>query len=332
MNRLINKELPVDNLLNMSTREAFTESLMALAQTNEKIVVLTADLGSIISVNKFAERYPSRYFNVGIAEQNLMGVAAGLASEGLIPFTTTFAVYASMRACEQVRNAIAYTKLNVKIVASHGGITVGKNGVTHQSVEDIAIMRSIPNMSVVVPADAIETFQAIKAVAEYNGPVYVRLGRPRFPAIYDGNYTFKLGRAVVLNKGKDLTLMATGIMVTKCLEAARVLQVDEINARVVNIHTIKPIDKETIISAGRETGAIVTVEEHSVIGGLGSAVTEVVCKNFPVPVEYVAIQDTFAESGDPDDLMKKNGLTVDDIVIAAKRALLRKQKGCKALF
>lgn len=326
MSRLINKQLPVDELLNMSTREAFVAALMDIAQTNEKIVCLTADLGFIVSVNKFGERYPSRYFDVGIAEQNLLGVAAGLASEGLVSFATTFAVYASMRACEQARSAIAYTNLNVKIVASHGGITVGKNGGTHQSVEDIAIMRSIPNMCVVVPADAIETYQATKAVAEYKGPVYLRLGRPRFPAIYDDGYTFEFGKAVVLNTGKDLTLIAMGIMVSRCLEAANILQADGINARVINIHTIKPIDKEAIINAARETGAIVTVEEHNIIGGLGSAVSEVLSQNYPVNVEYVGIKDVFGESGDPDDLMKKHGLTVNDIVIAARRALLRRKK------
>ncbi|HEX2928006.1 MAG TPA: transketolase family protein [Ruminiclostridium sp.] len=324
MIQLQEKRLTTEKLSEMSAREAVTEALIDIARTNENIVVLTADLGSTITVNKFAKHYPSRYFNIGIAEQNLMGVAAGLASEGLIPFTATFAVYASMRACELVRNAIAYTKANVKIIASHAGITVGKNGTTHQALEDIAIMRAIPNMSVVVPADSIETYQAVKAIADYNGPVYIRLGRPKFPKVSKNDYVFQLGKAVVIKDGKDLTLVATGIMVSMCLEAIRILKMDGIDVRLINIHTIKPLDRETVINCAVETRAIVTVEEHNIVGGLGSAVSEVVSGSCPVPIEYVGIKDTFAESGDPDELMKKNGLTVEDIVLASKRVLLRK--------
>jgi len=324
MKQMINAEFSKEDF-NMSSREAFSKALLSMAPENNKVIVITADLGLTISVNKFAEQYPHRFFNVGIAEQDMMGVAAGFATEGFIAFVTTFAVYASMRGCEQVRNAIAYPNLNVKIVASHGGITVGENGATHQSLEDIAIMRSIPNMSVIVPADAIETFQAIKAAAKHDGPVYIRLGRPRFPKIFDEKYTFKIGQAVILKEGNDVALIGTGIMVSKCLEAAGLLEIEGIDARVINVHTIKPIDKQTIISAAQETGAIVTAEEHSCFGGLGSAVSEVICRNAPVPVEFIGIQDKFCESGNSEKLMIKNGLTVNEIVVAAKRALLRKR-------
>lgn len=310
--------------MGLATRQAYGETLKELGAQNKDIVVLDADLSKSTNTHLFAKAYPDRFFNVGIAEQNLMGVAAGLATAGKIPFVSTFAMFAAGRAYEQIRNSICYPKLNVKVAATHAGLTVGEDGASHQAIEDISLMRTIPNMSVIVPADAEETRQAIAFAAEYKGPVYIRLGRMAVPDLYEEGYTFTFGKGVQLAEGKDVTLIATGVMVAPAKAAAEELKKDGIQARVLNIHTIKPIDKEAVIQAARETGAIVTCEEHSVIGGLGSAVAEVLVENQPVPMERVGVMDTFGESGTPDALLQKYRLTAADIAVAAKKAISRK--------
>jgi transketolase len=307
-----------------ATREAYGEALEEMGGLCFDIVVLDADLSKSTKTCVFAKAHPERFFNVGIAEQNLAGVAAGLAAAGKIPFISTFAMFATGRAYEQIRNSICYPKLNVKIAATHAGLTVGEDGASHQSIEDISLMRSIPNMTVVVPADAAETYQAIRFAVEYNGPVYIRLGRMAVPDLFAKEYIFQHGKAVRLMEGTAATIIATGIMAHIAKEAAEQLQTQGCNVRVLNIHTIKPIDKEAIVEAAKETGAIVTCEEHSIIGGLGSAVAEVLVENTPVPMERVGVCDTFGESGTPKELLKKYGLTVDDIVLAVKKVIARK--------
>lgn len=308
-----------------ATREAYGEALRELGLENKNIVVLDADLSKSTKTNVFAKEFPDRFFNVGIAEQNLMGVAAGLAAAGKTPFVSTFAMFASGRAFEQIRNSICYPKLNVKIAATHAGLTVGEDGASHQAIEDISLMRSIPNMTVIVPADATETRYAVASAAKHNGPVYLRLGRMAVPELFGDGYDFEIGKAVELADGLDVTIIATGVMVAPARRAADELIAAGFSARVLNMHTIKPIDKETIVKAAQDTGAIVTCEEHSIIGGLGSAVAEVLVENMPVPMERVGVMDTFGESGTPDDLLAKYNLTVADIVQAAKRAISRKR-------
>nr|WP_092074354.1 transketolase family protein [Dendrosporobacter quercicolus]NSL49258.1 transketolase family protein [Dendrosporobacter quercicolus DSM 1736]SDM89751.1 transketolase [Dendrosporobacter quercicolus] len=307
-----------------ATREAYGDALRDVGAELKDIVVLDADLSKSTKTNVFAKAHPDRFFNVGIAEQNLMGTAAGLAAAGKIPFVSTFAMFAAGRAFEQVRNSICYPKLNVKIAATHAGLTVGEDGASHQAIEDIALMRSIPNMTVIVPADATEARQAVKFAAEYQGPVYLRLGRSSVPDLFGDSYEFIHGQAVQLDDGSDLTIIATGIMTAPARKAAEELAAQGISARVLNIHTIKPIDKAAIIKAAQDTGAIVTCEEHSIIGGLGSAVAEVIVESTPVPLERVGVLDTFGESGKPDALLVKYKLTAGDIVAAAKRVLSRK--------
>ncbi len=307
-----------------ATREAYGEALEKMGGLCSNIVVLDADLSKSTKTCVFAKSYPERFFNVGIAEQNLAGVAAGLAATGKIPFISTFAMFASGRAYEQIRNSICYPKLNVKIAATHAGLTVGEDGASHQSIEDISLMRSIPNMTVLVPADGNETCQAIQFAAEYDGPVYIRLGRMAVPDLFTEEYRFKHGKAVCLVEGTDATIAATGIMVHIAKEAAEKLQTEGFSIRVLNIHTIKPIDKDAIVKAAEQTGAIVTCEEHSIIGGLSSAVAEVLVENFPVPMERVGVRDTFGESGIPKELLKKYGLTADDVVLAVKKVIARK--------
>lgn len=308
----------------IATRDAYGKTLRELGAEMENVVVLDADLSKSTKTADFAKEYPQRFFNMGIAEANLMGVAAGMAAAGKIPFASTFAVFATGRAFEQIRNSIAYPKLNVKIAATHAGITVGEDGGSHQAIEDIALMRAVPNMTVIVPADGIETALAVKAAAKYEGPVYLRLGRPKVPVLYDEAYDFTIGKGVTLREGKDAAVIATGIMVGKALEAAELLAKEGIFLRVINIHTIKPIDREIILKAAVETGAIVTAEEHSIIGGLGSAVCEVCSENAPVPVQRIGIEDVFGESGAPDELMEKFGLTPQAIVERVKRVIARK--------
>ena len=309
-----------------ATREAYGEALKEMGGVCADIIVLDADLSKSTKTCVFASAYPQRFFNVGIAEQNLAGVAAGLAAAGKIPFISTFAMFASGRAYEQIRNSICYPKLNVKIAATHAGLTAGEDGATHQAIEDISLMRSIPNMTVIVPADAEETRQAVIFAANYNGPVYLRLGRMAVPDLFGADYKFEHSTAVQLVDGMDITIMATGIMVAFAKTAAEQLKNAGISARVLNFHTIKPIDKEAIIKAARDTGAIVTCEEHSIIGGLGSAVAEVLVENSPVPMQRVGVCDTFGESGTPQELLKKYGLTVDDIVLAVNKVIARKKQ------
>ncbi|GMB01724.1 transketolase family protein [Pelosinus sp. IPA-1] len=311
--------------MGLATREAYGEILKELGEKHKDIVVLDADLSKSTKTAVFKKAFPERFFNVGIAEQNLMGIGAGLAASGKIPFVSTFAMFAAGRAFEQIRNSICYPKLNVKIAATHAGLTVGEDGASHQSIEDISLMRSIPNMTVIVPADAEETRKAVAYAATYDGPVYIRLGRMSVPDLFAADYTFELGKAVQLADGKDVTIIATGIMVATAKQAAEELAAVGISARVLNIHTIKPIDREAIIKAASDTGAIVTCEEHSVIGGLGSAVAEVVVENNPVPMERVGVMDTFGESGTPSSLLVKYHLTAEDIVAAAKKAVSRKK-------
>ncbi|MDU3678348.1 MAG: transketolase family protein, partial [Clostridium sp.] len=282
----------------IATREAYGKALAALANTNENVVVLDADLSKSTKTADFKAVAPERFFNMGIAEGNMMGVAAGLSTCGKIPFVSTFAMFAAGRAFEQIRNSICYPKLNVKVCATHAGLTVGEDGASHQAIEDISLMRSVPNMVVINPADDIETEAAIKAVAEMEGPCYVRLGRMAVSRVNDEtNYNFVIGKGITLAEGNDVAIIGTGIMVEAALEAKEELAKEGINARVINIHTIKPIDEELIIKAAKETGVIVTAEEHSIIGGLGSAVAEVVSEKCPVPVLRVGVKDTFGESG-----------------------------------
>jgi len=302
----------------IATREAYGKALAALANTNENVVVLDADLSKSTKTADFKAVAPERFFNMGIAEGNMMGVAAGLSTCGKVPFVSTFAMFAAGRAFEQIRNSICYPKLNVKVCATHAGLTVGEDGASHQAIEDISLMRSVPNMVVINPADDIET----EAVAEMEGPCYVRLGRMAVSRVNDEtNYNFVIGKGITLAEGNDVAIIATGIMVEAALEAKEELAKEGINARVINIHTIKPIDEELIIKAAKETGVIVTAEEHSVIGGLGSAVAEVVSENCPVPVLRVGVKDTFGESGKPNELLEKYGLTSNDIVNKVKKAL-----------
>lgn len=301
----------------IATRDAYGEALIEIGKDNENVVVLDADLSKSTKTHGFGQEFPNRFINVGIAEQNLIGTAAGLATAGKIPFASTFAMFATGRAFEVIRNSVGYPKLNVKICATHSGITVGEDGASHQALEDISCMRTIPNMTVIVPADGVETKAAIHAISKMDGPVYVRLGRLAVPTINDkASYEFKIGKGVTLKEGTDVTIIATGLMVSEALEAAKELETKGINARVINIHTIKPLDDEIIIKAAKETGAIVTAEEHNIIGGLGSAVAEVISESYPVLLKRIGTKDTFGESGKPADLMKKYGLTKDNIIDA----------------
>ena len=305
----------------IATREAYGKALVKLGKINDDVVVLDADLSKSTKTNDFYKAYPDRFFNMGIAEQNLVGAACGFAAAGKIPFASTFAMFATGRAFEIIRNSACYPKLNVKICATHAGITVGEDGGSHQSLEDISLMRSIPNMTVLVPADGVEAEKMIFAAAEYNGPMYVRLGRSAVPTLFDENYNFEIGKGVVLREGDDATIIACGMMVNEALIAADMLKEENINVRVINMSTIKPIDTELIIKAAKETKAIVTAEEHSIIGGLGSAVSEVVSENHPVKVKKVGLNDCFGESGTPGELLEKYGLTAKNIVAKVKEAI-----------
>jgi transketolase len=304
-----------------ATREAYGEALKKLAGCNPNVVVLDADLSGSTKTAEFRKVCPERFFNVGIAEQDLIGTAAGMAIAGKIPFASSFAMFAAGRAFEIIRNTVAYPKLNVKIAATHAGLTVGEDGASHQAIEDISLMRSIPNMTVINPADSIEAEQAVLKAAEYVGPVYIRLGRMAVDNVYDESYKFEWGKGVELRKGADVTIIATGIMVQESLKASETLSEEGISVRVINIHTIKPIDKDIIIKAAKETKAIVTAEEHSVIGGLGSAVLEVLSDVYPVPVKRIGVQDTFGESGKPKELLEKYCLTEKYIADACRKAI-----------
>lgn len=301
----------------IATREAYGQALVQLGKQSEDIVVLDADLSGSTKTGMFAEKFPDRFFNIGIAEQDLMSTAAGLSTCGKIPFASTFAVFATGRAFEQVRNSICYPNLNVKIAATHAGITVGEDGATHQSIEDLAIMRALPNMTVINPADAVEAKKAVRAAAKHEGPVYLRLGRMAVDTIFDEDEEFEIGKGKILKEGKDIAIIATGIMVGEALKAANILQKDGIDAMVVDIHTLKPIDKEVILKAA-ECEKIVTVEEHNIIGGLGSAVAEVLSEKKPTLIKRMGIKDVFGQSGKPEELLKLYELTAEDIAKTAK--------------
>ena len=309
---------------NIATREAYGKALVKLGQVNDNVVVLDADLSKSTKTNDFYKAFPERFFNMGIAEQNLIGAACGLATAGKIPFASSFAMFATGRAFEVIRNSVAYPKLNVKVCATHAGLTVGEDGASHETVEDIAIMRVIPNMTVLVPADGVEAEQMILEAARVYGPMYVRLGRSAVPTLFDENYKFEIGKGVVVREGNDATIIACGIMVNEAIIASKTLKSEGINARVVNMSTIKPIDRELIINAAKETGVIVTAEEHSIIGGLGSAVSEVVSEECPVVVKKVGVKDVFGESGTPMELLKKHGLTAENIVDTVRQAVAKK--------
>ncbi|GKX68048.1 transketolase family protein [Inconstantimicrobium mannanitabidum] len=306
----------------IATREAYGKALAKLGMENEKIVVLDADLSKSTKTADFKGVCHDRFINMGIAEANMMGVAAGLSTCGKIPYVSTFAMFAAGRAFEQIRNSICYPNLNVKICATHAGLTVGEDGASHQAIEDLSLMRSIPNMTVINPSDAVETEAVIRAIAAYNGPCYVRLGRMAVETINDeNNYKFEIGKGVELRSGNTATIIATGIMVEAALKAEESLRAEGIDVRVINIHTLKPIDKEIIVKAAKETKFIVTAEEHSIIGGLGSAVAEVVTEEQPTKVIRIGVKDVFGESGKPDELLKEYGLTSQDIINTVKKEL-----------
>ncbi len=298
----------------IATRESYGNALAELGKEHEDIVVLDADLAAATKTGVFKKAFPERHIDCGIAECNMIGVAAGLAATGKVPFASSFAMFAAGRAFEQVRNSVGYPKLNVKIGATHAGISVGEDGATHQCNEDIALMRTIPGMVVINPSDDVEAKAAVKAAYEHQGPVYMRFGRLAVPVINDNeDYKFELGKGVVLREGKDVAIIATGLPVANCLEAAEKLAAEGIDAKVINIHTIKPLDEELIVAAAKETGKVVTVEEHSVIGGLGSAVCDVLCDQAPTKVLKIGVNDTFGESGPAVELVKKYGLDADSI-------------------
>lgn len=300
-----------------ATRAAYGHALKTEVYKNPNVVVLEADLGNATKSNAFKEVAPERYFNMGISEQDLIGTAAGFAAAGKIPLASTFAVFATGRAFEQVRNSVCYPKLNVKICATHAGLTVGADGGSHQAIEDISLMRTLPNMTVINPADAKEAEAAVLAAIDYQGPVYIRLGRAETKDIHDDSYHFEWGKAEVLRQGSDVSIFATGIMTAKALDAAETLAKQGVQAEVINVHTIKPLDEETVIASAKKTGKVVTAEEHSIIGGLGSAVAEVLARQCPTKQAFVGVQDSFGESGSPDDLLEKYGLTTEAIVKAA---------------
>lgn len=319
-NYLKSKKLKLD-----STRAGFGRGLVEAAQKNKQIVALTADLSESTKLLDFERKFPERYFDVGVAEQNLAGVAAGLALSGKVPFMTSYAVFSPGRNWDQIRVSIAYNQANVKIVSTHAGLNVGPDGATHQGLEDIALMRVLPNMTVVVPADAEQALQATIAISRFQGPVYLRLTRSSTPLFIDPKMSFRIGQAHVLQTGADVTLIACGPLVYQTLLAAEALKRHHISATVINCHTIKPLDEKTIVTSVKKTKAVVTVEEHQRAGGLGSAIAETLAAHYPAPQEFVAVEDTFGESGQADELLEKYGLTVEHIVRAALRAVQRKK-------
>lgn len=307
-----------------ATREAYGEALAEIGAKYENLIVLDADLSGATKTSVFKKQYPERFYNCGIAEQNLVGVATGLTAAGKLVFCSSFAMFAAGRAYEIVRNAVGYPHFNVKIAATHAGLSVGEDGATHQCNEDIALMRTIPGMTILSPADGNEAKACVRAAAEFYGPVYLRFGRAACPMIFDDNYEIEIGKGVELKDGKDVTIIATGIMVGMALEAAEQLKAEGIDAKVINIHTIKPLDKELVVKAAKETGAVVTAEEHSVIGGLGGAVCETLAAECPVPVQMVGVEDKFGTSGPANEVLAKYGLTTENIVAKAKLAISKK--------
>jgi transketolase len=308
----------------ISLRETYGHTLVELGKVNPDIVVLDADLAPSTMTKYFAAAFPDRFFEVGIAEQNMIGIAAGLAASGKIPFASTFAVFAPGRCFDQIRVVVAQGRENVKIVVTHAGVTVGEDGESHQALEDLALVCSLPGFTVIVPADAIETDLAVRAAAAHFGPCYIRLCRPKLPLVYDNNYRFEIGKAVTLRPGKDATVIAIGVMVAEALKAAGTLSQEGIDCRVINMPTVKPIDEEAIIKAAAETGAVVTAEEHQEHGGLGSLVARVAAAHRPVPMEFVAVKDVFGTSGTPEELLERYGLTAEDIAKAVRKVVKRK--------
>ncbi len=309
----------------IATREAYGDALVELGRLRPEVVVLDADLSASTFTRKFAEAFPERFFNAGVAEQNLVGMAAGMASAGKLPFASSFAVFVPGRCYDQIRLSICYQELDVKLVATHGGITVGEDGASHQALEDLALARALPNLAVVVPADATETRKAVHAAARWPGPVYLRLGRPAVPVLFGEDHPFELGRAHLLRAGEHVTLVACGIMVAMALEAAEALAADGVRAEVLNLSTLKPLDIPALVRSARRTGAVVTAEEHSVVGGLGSAVAEVLGEHHPVPMARVGVRDAFGMSGSPQELLERFGLTAAEIARAARSVIARKR-------
>lgn len=305
--------------LKKATRQSYGEALLELGKENEKIVVFDADLSTATKTNLFAKEFPNRFFDMGIAEQNMISTAAGMATCGKIPYASTFAVFAAGRAYDQIRNSVCYPKLNVKICATHAGITVGEDGATHQMIEDISLMRSLPNMTVISTSDDIQTKWAVKEISKVNGPVYLRLSRLATPRIYDENQKFELGKAVQFGNGTDATIFATGVTVSEALRAQEILKQDGINVRVVDIHTIKPIDKEMVVKCAKETKKLISIEDHNVIGGLGSAISEVLSDEYPVKLVRLGIKDTFGKSGKATELMSYFGITTNDLLKLFKK-------------
>ena len=305
------------------TREGFGEGIHELGKSNESVVVLTADLGGSLKLKPFIKDFPERFFQCGIAEANMMGIAAGLTIGGKIPYTTTFANFSTGRVYDQIRQSIAYSNKNVKICASHAGLTLGEDGATHQILEDIGLMKMLPGMTVIVPCDFNQTKAATIAIADYKGPVYLRFGRPKWPNFTNGE-EFKIGKAQILSEGKDISIFACGHLVWKAIEAGKILEEKGVSVEVINIHTIKPLDTDAIIKSITKTKCAVTAEEHNIIGGLGDSIAQVAAKNFPIPIEYVGTRDTFGESGKPLDLLKKYGLDTPDIVAAAEKVMSKK--------
>ena len=313
------------DIIKTATRDAYGKALVELGEKNDKVIVFDADLAAATKTGMFKKAFPDRFYDTGIAEGNMMGVAAGLASCGYTVFASSFAMFAAGRAFEQIRNTIGYPHINVKIGATHAGISVGEDGASHQCCEDIALMRTIPGMTIINPADDVETRLAVLAAAEMQGPVYMRFGRLAVPRVFDENYKFEIGKGTYLAKGSDVTIVATGLMVERAIAAVELLKADGINASLINMATIKPIDKDILIDAAKTTGCIVTAEEHSVIGGLGSAVAEALAESCPVPVLRVGVEDTFGKSGPALELLEIFGLNAANIVEKAKKAIALKK-------
>lgn len=311
----------------IATRDAYGEALLALGKDNMDIVVLDADLSKSTRTSKFAAAFPERFFNIGVAEADMIGTAAGLATVGKIPFASTFAVFATGRVYDQIRSSVAYTRLSVKIAATHAGLTVGEDGASHQALEDIALMRVLPGMTVIVPADGREAYKAVFAAAAMDGPVYLRFGRLKLPQITPKDSDFVIGKGLLLRKGSDLSIIATGMMSAVALQAAFMLEENGISAEVVHIPTIKPLDEELVIETASKTKLVITAEEHSIIGGLGSAVAEVLAENCPTRMQRIGVRDAFGESGTPDALLKKYGLTAGDIYETALKLKLQGRTG-----
>ncbi len=297
-----------------ATRQSYGEALLSLGEENEKVVVLDADLAGATKTELFAKKFPDRFFDMGIAEANMIATAAGLATCGKIPYASTFAVFAAGRAYDQIRNSVCYPNLNVKICATHAGITVGEDGATHQMIEDISLMRTLPNMTVISTSDDVETKWAVKEIAKMQGPVYLRLARLATPILYEETQSFSIGKAIQIGEGTDATVFATGVVVAEALKAKELLEKEDIHIRVIDMHTIKPIDREMIVKCAKETKKLISIEDHSIIGGLGSAIAEVLTEEYPCKLTRMGIKDTFGKSGKAEDLLKYFGLTSEDII------------------